>query len=157
MCYKSFRLVVLFSSWPFLTPNPTIDLQLILNHIALLPRTKAQKCTFMPRLGRCNCYAEHFGQGTCSRSLRGSQSGIRTCDPPYRRHRTLPLSHHVRASVLSPSCLLPFFFLLLFLVSLFSILRLLLSLSFPSLKNHVFDPPVHMGRTPSPLWTSTRG
>jgi len=28
-----------------------------------------------------------------------------------------------------------------------------------STKNQVFDPPppVHMGRTPSPLWTSTRG
>ena len=55
---------------------------------------QAQKCTFTHRRCRCNCNAEHCRRGICSRSIRGGQSGIRTCDPPDGRRRTLPLSYH---------------------------------------------------------------
>ena len=56
-------------------------IQLIFD-IALLPHTcQVQKCTFVHRRHRCNCNAEHCGRGTCSRSLRGGQSRMQTCDP----------------------------------------------------------------------------
>src|SRR6218665_2010477 len=60
---------------------------------------QAQKCTFTPRRHRCNCNAEHCGRGTCSRSLRGGQSGNRTRDPPDDRHRTPPSSHNAPTKI----------------------------------------------------------